>query len=53
MFRSLLVIFRPSGKTDPRAIYISMYFGNPNAYRLCYMNVKYMKFVYIGIRVAV
>ena len=42
MFRPLhYVIFMPSGKTNPRAIYISMRYRSPNAYRLCYMNVKY------------
>jgi len=33
------VTFRPSEKTDPRAIYISMHYGIPNAYRLYYRNV--------------
>ena len=36
------VIFRSSEKTDPRTIYISVHCGIPNAYGLCYMNVKYI-----------
>jgi len=31
----------PLGK-HPRAIYISIHCGIPNAFRLCYMNVKYI-----------
>ena len=42
MFRPLLGHLQPSGETDPRAIYISMHCGIPNALRLCYMNVKYV-----------
>jgi len=41
------VIYRPSGKTDPRTVYISMHCGIPNANRLCYMNVKCISFVLI------
>ena len=32
----------PLGNTDPRAKYISMHCGIPNAFRLCFMNVKYV-----------
>jgi len=32
----------PNGKTDARAVYISMHCGIPNGYRLCYVNVKYV-----------
>ena len=33
MFRPYKVIIRPSKKTDPRAVYVSLHCGIPNAYR--------------------
>ena len=33
MFRPYKVILRPSKKTDPRDVYVSMHCGIPNAYK--------------------
>jgi len=42
MFRRLLDHLHALWETDSRAIYIAMHCGIPNAYKLCYMNVKYV-----------
>jgi hypothetical protein len=52
MFRNL-VIFTPSEKTDPRAIYILIHWGFQNAYKLYCRNFKIRNFVYIEICVTV
>ena len=42
MFRLLLGHLQDLWETDLRPVYISKHCGISNAYRLCYMNVKYV-----------
>jgi len=42
MFRPLIGHLQALWRTDPRTIYISIHCGIPNAYMLCYRNVKYV-----------
>ena len=46
-FRPYKVIFRPSKKTDPRAVYVSLYCGIPNAYKFLLEKCKVHKLVYV------
>jgi len=40
MFRPYKVIIRPSKKTDPRAVYVSLYCGIPNAYKFLLQSIN-------------
>ena len=47
MFRPYKVILRPSKKTDPRVVYVSLHCGIPNASRVFRETYKIRKLVYV------
>ena len=47
MFRPYKVSLRPSKKTDPRVVYVSMHCGIPNAYKFLLEKCKIHKLVSI------
>jgi len=46
MFRPYKAILRPSKKTDPRVVYVSLQCGIPNAYKFLLEKCKIHKLVY-------
>ena len=47
MFRPYKVILRPSKKTDPRFVYVSLHCGIPNASKFLLDKCKIHKLVYV------
>jgi len=47
MFRPYKFILRPSKKTDPRAVYVSLHFGILSAYKILLEKCKIHKLVYV------
>ena len=47
MFRPYTFILRPSKKTDPRAVYVSLQYGIPNASKFLLEKCKIRKIVYV------
>ena len=48
MFRPYRVILRPSKKTDPRVVYVSLYRGTRKAYKFLLEKYKIYKLVYVA-----
>jgi len=47
MFRPYKVILRPSKKTDPRVVYVSLHCGIPNASKVLLEKCKIHKLVHV------
>ena len=47
MFRPCKVILRPSTKTDPRVVYVSLHCGIRNTYKFLLEKCKIHKLVYV------
>ena len=47
MLRRYKFVFRPSKKTDPRAVYVSLHCGIPNAYKFLLEKCKIHKLEYV------
>jgi len=48
MFRPYKVTLRPSKKTDPRVVYVSLHCGIPNVYKFLLEKCKIHKLVYVA-----